>query len=563
MQQFPNAKRLFIWFAGLVLALLPLSAWAANLLQNAGLEPPFVKYGEWDSGQGKIFDLEVAHGWERFFIPAGTYNGSDNRLRYFRSSALEFLYHFTEKRDGVDAQLFWSKNPFDAGIYQQITGLTPGENYGVQAGILQVYGKTTRTPENGRMFRSLGIDPTGGTDPTSPNVIWGPEESRTPNWFYPGVGARAISSTMTVFVRVRSLYDAPTNEENSVWVDDTFMDIAPTTSLNLTADSPTQVSAQWSGSPRSGFHLFAYEAQYRQSAASNWTDLQIFSSTSPASTSTGKSFAVTPGVEYMVRARTWHEQDGGDSHEIPGPWVEKTIVTGGLITGQVLNSEGNPVSGATVTATGRPAVTTTSGGAFELNTGAGDFSVQAIAGNYSSSVISVTVPTVTAIVPLTLTLRPPDEAITNGDFDAGLAGWTLGGTPAVTSSAEFRSGGGSMALTGNGSASQITSVTNMYRPVLSFWYKLAGDGNDTFSAYITPSGGGVWSLNSSSFTTPGDWQFVSLPLNQSEVYTGPILVSFDLTQSGGLSDTVVYVDEVSVGKSWGGPNKSYLPVVLK
>ncbi len=564
MLQIRTAKLVVGWFIGLALAALPVAAWAGNLLQNDGLEAPFVKYGEWSS-QGVTFNLEVANGWERFFVPAGTYDDG-SKLRYFRASALQFLYHMTEKRDGEDAQLFWSTKPFDAGIYQQITGLTPGETYGVQAGILQVYGKTTRPAQNGKMFRSLGLDPTGGTDPAAATVIWGPEESRTPNWFYPGVGAQAISSTMTVFVRVRSLYDAPTYEENSVWVDDAFMDIAPTTSLNLTVDSATQVTANWSGAARSGFHRFAYEAQYRQATASAWTDLQIFSSTSSASTNAAKSFAVEPGVEYVVRARTWHEQDGGDGHEIPGPWVEKNIQTGGFITGRVLNSQGNPVSGAVVSAPGISASATTTGsGAFELNTGAGGFEVTATAGNRASTPVWVTVPTVVDIVPITLTLRPPDDAITNGDFSAGLSGWSVTGDSPVTTTAEYRSGGGSLALTGTGAASQTVTVAGMYRPVLSFWYKLVGDGGDTFSAQLTGATGESLALTAGGFTaaTPGDWQFISLPLNYTEIYTGPVWVSFNLTQTGGLSDTVVYLDEVSLGKSWGGPIKTFLPLVIR
>lgn len=557
MQRF----RQWFWLIGLAAALLPLSVWAANLLQNDGLEAPFVKYGTWDSGQGKVFDLEVAHNWERFFIPAGTYNNGD-KLRYFRASALEFLYHYVEKRDGQDAQLFWSTSPFDAGIYQQVTGLTPGETYGVQAGILQVYQNTHTTTQN-KMFRSVGIDPTGGTDPTASSVIWGPEENRTPNWFYPGVGTQAISSTMTMFVRVRSLYDAPATEENSVWVDDTFLDVAPTTTLSLTVDSATQVTANWSGAPRSGFHLYAYEAQVRKITDSAWTGLQIFTSQTGPSTTTSQSFTVEPGVEYLVRTRTWHEQDAADSHEVPGPWTEATISTGGIINGQVLNSQGVPVSGATVSAAGVATTTSTTAGGFKLQTGAGSFQLQATAGTNTSALLPVAVPSTTIVVPFTITLRPPDEAITNGDFSTGLTGWSLSGTTPTTSSVEFRTPGRSLQLTGSSGVWQTTAVSGMYRPVLSFWYKLVGDGNDTFSAHITPSGSGIWSLADSSFTTPGDWQFVSLPLNQTEVYTGSITVSFDLTQTGGLSDTVVYVDEVSVGKSWGGPNKVFLPLLVK
>ncbi len=341
-------------------ALLPLTGWSANLLQNDGLEPPFTKYGTY-TVPGKTFDLEVAHDWNRYFIAAGTPD-SGQRFYFFRSSALEFLYGFTEKRDGVDAQVFWSTDPFDGGIYQQLSGLTVGEHYGFQAGTLQVYANTTSKTHN-MMFRSVGIDPTGGTDPGSPNVVWSPEEGRDVAWFYPGVGATAKSPTMTVFVRIRSPRDAPPLEENSVWVDDTYFDIAPQTSLSLSLDSTTQATASWNGTPRVGYSLYAYEAQYRKTTDTDWTDLQVFASNVAKSTATSRSFTVEPGAEYVVRARTWHEQIGGDSHEIPGPWAEATIVSGGLVRGKVLNNLAQPVNGATVQVSGFPLTSTTTSSA--------------------------------------------------------------------------------------------------------------------------------------------------------------------------------------------------------
>jgi hypothetical protein len=48
----------------------------------------------------------------------------------------------------------------------------------------------------------------------------------------------------------------------------------------------------------------------------------------------------------------------------------------------------------------------------------------------------------------------------------------------------------------------------------------------------------------------------------TEVYTGPIGVRFGLSQAG-PTQTVVYLDEVSLGKAWGGPFKTYLPLISK
>jgi hypothetical protein len=541
---------------------LPAAVWAINLLQNDGLEQPFVKYGEW-SAQGHTFDLEVAHAWERFFIPAGTYDDGD-KLRYFSASAVEFLYGYTEKRDGDDAQLYWSTKPFDAGIYQQVAGLTVGEYYGFQAGVLQIYGNTTN-PTNYRMFRSVGIDPFGGTDPASPDVIWGPEEGLNADWFYPGVGVQAKSITMTVFVRVRSIDDAPLYEENSVWVDDTFLDVAPTTSLTLTVDSPTQVTANWSGDPRDGFHLFAYEAQYRPASDASWTDLQMFDSrTEPVPTNTSAAFGVEPGVEYVVRARTWHEQDGADSHEVPGPWVEARVIAGGLVYGQTVDNRGAGLAGVTVAVDGDPSRTTTSGaaGAYELVTGAGHLGLVAAseAGWTTSQPVKVTVADEGSLVPLTIMLQPPDNVIANGDFEAPFpgSGWTATGVPPIVNDSEQYNGAASLRLTGTVTLSQSAFISNGYQPVLSFWYKTTGEDAD-FTAEIL-GGDSLASANSRSLPATGDWQPVSLPLNLTEMFTGPVEVRFSLAAAS--PDMVVYLDAISLGSSREFQSV-FLPIILK
>jgi hypothetical protein len=67
--------------------------------------------------------------------------------------------------------------------------------------------------------RQLGIDPTGGTDPNSPTVIWGSMhwgEGRILNYPPPDVNidvrARAVNSTITVFVMV----DHPTSTGDNI-----------------------------------------------------------------------------------------------------------------------------------------------------------------------------------------------------------------------------------------------------------------------------------------------------------------------------------------------------------
>ncbi|MFZ4850185.1 MAG: hypothetical protein ACOYL7_13740 [Caldilinea sp.] len=91
-----------------------------------------------------------------------------------------------------------STSPFKAGIFTQVQ-VTPGAGYRASIG----WG----APNVPDLFgRQLGIDPTGGTDPNAPTVIWGPMhwgEGRILNYPPPDVNidvrARAVTPTITIF----------------------------------------------------------------------------------------------------------------------------------------------------------------------------------------------------------------------------------------------------------------------------------------------------------------------------------------------------------------------------
>lgn len=99
---------------------------------------------------------------------------------------------------GPNLTIRGNSGPFKAGIYTQVE-VTPGAGYRASL--------SWGAPTNPETFgRQLGIDPTGGTDPTSPNVIWGPMhwgEGRILNYPPPDVNidvrARAVGNVITVF----------------------------------------------------------------------------------------------------------------------------------------------------------------------------------------------------------------------------------------------------------------------------------------------------------------------------------------------------------------------------
>ncbi|MCS7003618.1 MAG: hypothetical protein NZ518_12275, partial [Dehalococcoidia bacterium] len=134
---------------------------------------------------------EVGKGWTAFVL-----SGSPS----FRDTAA-LSPDFVERIDGPTSQTIWSDGPgFVAGIYQT-RGVTPGRQYKAWL--------TTSAKARGdaTIARTIGVDPTGGTDPTSRSIQWGTtytgerwatiELGNAPMVVFTATGPRA-----TVFVKV-------------------------------------------------------------------------------------------------------------------------------------------------------------------------------------------------------------------------------------------------------------------------------------------------------------------------------------------------------------------------
>jgi hypothetical protein len=119
--------------------------------------------------------IQVPQGWW-YFVVSGNPDFRPSDDTFWGSPSLWLL------TDGV---------PFCAGVYQQVK-VTPGVVYQADAGWAAV------TQPN--FERKLGLDPTGGTDPHAPSVIWGPSEWGLNSWPDLTVSTRATGPTMTVFV---------------------------------------------------------------------------------------------------------------------------------------------------------------------------------------------------------------------------------------------------------------------------------------------------------------------------------------------------------------------------
>ncbi len=551
---------LFIICSWLVLtALLPFQVLAVNPLTNGGFNNPYndISSRVWHGQNEKI-----AAAWNYFYIDANTYPGSGNASKLHWMSSAQFAgafggldYHI----EGDQAQNMWSSYEFDAGVYQQISGLTAGQSYKFDIKMVTYWRGPGYPDSDGKMVKRVGIDPYGGTDPTSSNVIWGNTDSNDKFWSGMVAAATAEANTITVFAKVQ----APENDSHNhtdldmVYFEDArlaHIGSGPTINLNASTAGLT-VNPSWSGSPASGWSLKGYEVQVKDQAGGDWTTLQ-----DKNNTNTSAAFSGEATHTYTIRARTWQTSSGLD---MPGVWLETNITINEVVAGQVTNHAGMGLSGVTVLVSGTATSTLSTGGNYGLSTGVGTFDI--VANDYDDLVVppttSVTVPS-NDVGLLTITLRPTGthQAVRNNDFETDLSNWHVNSGGAGVSNAARHTGDRSLWISSTVGISQSGVVTGMLNPLLSFWHQ-----NDVpFTVEFLAEGVGGSPLSAAALTsaqaqtlgTVSDWTFFTLELAPNTVYTGNIGVNFDYSGAGAN----IFVDEVSIAA---GPYKIYLPITFK
>ncbi|HUV93277.1 MAG TPA: SdrD B-like domain-containing protein [Anaerolineae bacterium] len=231
------ATTLLAVFAFLV-ALVP-SARAdcpGGVLLNPGFEEGFSARG--------AGEVEVANGWHPWWQNGpGQEDGYNRRPEYKPQDAR--LYGHARVREGTFSQK-WFNNyaTHHAGLLQQVN--VPANSLVT----LRAYGwawsasKDTWDKSDGTYSLRVGIDPTGGTDWASPNVVWSPQNFATDQWVQLTVQAKATGGTVTAFLRGDAEFRVV---HNDVYFDDACLTyVAPTPvptkpppPTNTPADTPT------------------------------------------------------------------------------------------------------------------------------------------------------------------------------------------------------------------------------------------------------------------------------------------------------------------------------------
>lgn len=247
-----------------------------NLLQNPGFESPYEKQccqpePEYPAGT-PIDEVQVAAGWRGWWLPPDIdaahpsrcdENSGGNCVAWHRPEWREAFCGevcANRIRSGSNAQKYFTFfSVHDAGMYQQVGGITPGRRlrFSVYMQAWSASGQSTTSSGQASMGMRVGIDPFGGTNPFSPNVIWSPVRDTYDTWGLYTVEATARGGAVTVFTRSAPVWPL---EHNDVYVDDASLVYvggsapAPTQTRNpggSTAVAPTAVPP--TAAPQSGF----------------------------------------------------------------------------------------------------------------------------------------------------------------------------------------------------------------------------------------------------------------------------------------------------------------------
>lgn len=496
-----------------------------------------------------------------------------------------------ERIDGKDTQIIIGTEPFDAGIYQIITGLTANQWYSALAFVLTVF-ETSAVQDpsiyDDFIVRQIGIDPEGGRNPSSTSVIWSPPigKNMDKNTWGQRMTFQATGSTATLFIRAQMLVPTSSDKaESVVFIDAVQFRVAPISQVIVPGESQSgPFEVRWQSvvpnAPASEVTVPEFDVDYRDGDGPwlSWL----------ANTTLGKAtFIGLPGHTYTFRVRGWGK------YAYPfcwlfGPWAESASVSIGKVfevtitdnrnnglvgmTAQLLNASGQAVHGATTDPKGSTYLVPPQP--------TGTYSVRMLPQWYLAPAPAQNISLGEGVTPVYLTARPPDDLIDDGSFEgtelgAQPAEWTVIGQGIQVTNFAYHGGQKSLLLGTTPSESVVClqktfQANGAYRPVLSFWYKLrppvAGMNKVLLVRLVDQASSQKLAAVSLQAQVETTWLHHYITASQEDSYSGTILVDICLRDPENTatpySETVyAYVDDVSFGSSSGGPFAFHLPFV--
>jgi hypothetical protein len=197
----------------------PLLPLGVNLLAN----------GDFEGGayhHNGVPEVEAPDQWTPFWFERAAVHDDENDIGYVRPEmkvirAVDPFLDPPRVYQGNGAVLFFgSHKVVDAGYWQQVRVVQgarvrlSGWGHSWSSGYDDPYNSQLDSEDARRNATfQLGIDPTGGTSPDGPNVVWGEGEHIYDTYApIPPVEAVATGSTITVFIRGSALWPTKHND---------------------------------------------------------------------------------------------------------------------------------------------------------------------------------------------------------------------------------------------------------------------------------------------------------------------------------------------------------------
>ena len=218
------------------------AAQGANLLRNPGFEGGFFAW----SG---IPEVQVAHEWTPWWIEDTNRDPRWHRPEWKRALARDFPNRVLGGESAQQYFTFYASHY--AGMYQQVSNVTPGKTYRFSLWV-QLWSSQEDNPYESELpanpHLQIGIDPTGDARPgfaNSPStVVWSgeaPMDAIVDRWGLMTVDVTAQNSTITVYVRSTPEF---ANKHNDIYLDEAaLVELGPAPTNTAPPPPPTNTPA--------------------------------------------------------------------------------------------------------------------------------------------------------------------------------------------------------------------------------------------------------------------------------------------------------------------------------
>ena len=182
---------------------------------------PFVYEGEAKVWKENRFPEEYGKYWKLDIVKVGKGRFHAMSSKVFAGFTQAYFgggghdYHI----EGHHSQVFTSQKSFDI-VLSQTFAAELGRSYTFSGAIVSFYKGTSGEQKDGEIFKSIGIDPTGGQAWNSDSVIWTDRDGKDNHWRYPSIKAKAQANAISVFIRLENTTrDVGRTELNTIHLD--------------------------------------------------------------------------------------------------------------------------------------------------------------------------------------------------------------------------------------------------------------------------------------------------------------------------------------------------------